>query len=296
MPDTPPAGGGAPGLPIGRGVYDVTVPITIIPTGPVSPAQKRDSALKYAKGDILAFIDSDAYPVRDWLKRALENFKDEFVAAVGGPAITPQEDNLMQRASGMVYSSYIVSGKYIYRYLPKSKRVLDDYPSCNFLVRKSIMQELGGFNTNFWPGEDTKLCLDITKRLKQKIIYDPGVLVYHHRRPLFMPHLKQIANYALHRGYFTRRYPQTSLRWQYFVPTLFLSGLIGGAVLSLALPYFAKIYLSGLYLYLSLVFIFSIYKDLRLIPLVFFGIISTHITYGFCFLKGLISRRLKEEL
>ena len=33
----------------------------IIPTGPVGPAEKRDLALKYAEGEILAFLDDDAY-------------------------------------------------------------------------------------------------------------------------------------------------------------------------------------------------------------------------------------------
>jgi len=135
-----------------------TVPIKIIPTGPVSPAQKRDIALSYAKGEILAFLDDDAYPKKDWLKNAINNFSDPRVAAVGGPAVTAENDDVKQKASGLVYSSPLVSGKYVYRYLPRKRREVDDYPSCNFLIRKSIMQALGGFNTNFWPGEDTKLC------------------------------------------------------------------------------------------------------------------------------------------
>ncbi|MCM8782429.1 MAG: glycosyltransferase, partial [Candidatus Omnitrophica bacterium] len=178
------------------------VSLSIIPTGPVSPGRKRDIALSYAKGEILAFIDDDAYPRKDWLKKAQENFSDPQVAAVGGPAITPSSDNLRQRASGIIFASYLVSGPYRYRYVPVKRRQVDDYPTCNFLVRKSIMQQAGGFATNFWPGEDTKLCLKITKKLNKKIIYDPEVVVYHHRRPLFLPHLKQVANYALHRGYF----------------------------------------------------------------------------------------------
>jgi len=273
-----------------------TVPIRIIPTGRVSPSQKRDIAMGYATGKILAFIDDDAYPTEDWLSYALENFKDENVAAVGGPAVTPQEDNIRQEASGIIYSSFLVSGKFIYRYLPKKKQEVDDYPSCNFLVLRSVMQELGGFNTNFWPGEDTKLCLDITKHLGKKIIYDPRVLVYHHRRPVFLAHLRQVANYALHRGYFAKKYPGTSLKLAYFIPTLFLFALIGGAILSLILTPIRIIYYLGLLLYLISVSIASIHKDLRLIPLVFFGIILTHLSYGFYFLRGLISKRLKEEL
>ncbi|MDI6605593.1 MAG: glycosyltransferase, partial [Candidatus Omnitrophota bacterium] len=260
------------------------VPLRIIPTGPVNPAQKRDIAIEHAKGEILGFIDDDAYPAKDWLNKAMDNFKDSNIAAAGGPAVTPPGDTFRQRASGLVYSSPIVSAKFTYRYLPKKGRYVDDYPSCNFLVRKSIMQQLGGFDTKFWPGEDTKLCLEITKKLRQKIIYDPGALVYHHRRPLFAGHLRQVASYALHRGYFARRYPETSRRSSYFIPSLFLLALVSGGFLSLlSLSPFRIVYLTAMSLYLILVSIFSISKELALIPLVFFGIILTHLTYGFYF-------------
>lgn len=252
-------------------------------------------ALRYAKGEILAFIDDDAYPQKDWLKNAVEDFRDESVAAVGGPAVTAFNDSLLQKASGKIYSSFLVSGSFIYRYLPRKRREVDDIPSCNFIIRKSVMQDLGGFNTSFWPGEDTKLCLDITKKLKKKIIYDPKVLVFHHRRPLFLPHLKQIANYGLHRGYFVKKYPETSLKFIFFLPTLFLFALLIGAGLSLLFAPLKALYLSGVFFYLFLVFIFSISKELRLIPLLFFGIILTHIAYGAYFLKGLFSENLKEE-
>ena len=273
-----------------------TVPIRIIPTGPVVPSRKRDMAVNYANGEILAFIDDDAYPRRDWLKNAIGNFSDPEVAAVGGPAITPDNDTLRQKASGLVYSSKLVSGQYAYRYSPKRKKEVDDYPSCNFLIRKSVMQELGGFKTNFWPGEDTKLCLDITQRLGKKIIYDPTVIVYHHRRNLFLPHLRQIANYALHRGYFAKGYPATSLRIAYFIPSLFLLFLCAGAVFVFFASTLKIIYLVILSLYLLLAIIFSINKELRLFPLIFMGTILTHLTYGFYFIKGLLAKSLQEEI
>ncbi|MDD5156288.1 MAG: glycosyltransferase [Candidatus Omnitrophica bacterium] len=269
--------------------------IKIIPTGRLSPPKKRDMGVKHARGRIVAFIDDDAYPDRNWLKDAVRDFEDDDVAAVGGPAVTPEDDDLRQKASGLIYASPLVSGRYVYRYLPRGKIQIEDYPTCNLLVRKSILDQVGGFNTNFWPGEDTKLCLDITKGLGKKIIYDPQVLVYHHRRRVFVPHLKQIANYGLHRGYFAKRYPDTSLKPAYFIPTIFLLALAGGAVISMFLAPLRILYFAGLSLYLALVFIFSISKYLRLLPLVFSGIILTHITYGIYFLKGLLSRKLKEE-
>ncbi len=270
--------------------------LKVIATGAMTPPQKRDIGLKYAQGRILAFIDDDAYPERNWLKNALDNFEDNEVAAVAGPAVTPVEDEPRQKASGLIYASPLVSGRYTYRYLPGKKLQVDDYPSCNLLVRKSVFQEVGGFNTNFWPGEDTKLCLDITRRLGKKIIYDPSVLVYHHRRRLFLPHLNQVASYALHRGYFIKRYPGNSLKIAYFIPTLFLLGLTSVAILSVFFLPLRIVYLCGLSLYIILVFTSSISKGLSLLALVFPGTIMTHITYGIYFLKGLLSKKLKEEL
>jgi cellulose synthase/poly-beta-1,6-N-acetylglucosamine synthase-like glycosyltransferase len=270
------------------------IPLKIIPTGNVLPGKKRDIALGHAQGQILAFLDDDAYPAKDWLKNALRYFSDEAVAAVGGPAVTPASDTLLQRASGLVYSSYAMSGSYVYRYVPRRARFVVDYPSCNFLVRAQVMRRIGGFATDFWPGEDTKFCLDIS-RLGKKIIYAPDVLVYHHRRSLFVPHLKQIASYGLHRGYFVKRYPQTSLRIAYFLPSFFTVMALAGGVFGLLYLPVKLIFLTVTFVYLSLVFIFSVSKELALIPLVFFGIISSHFSYGIYFLKGLLVKRLPEE-
>jgi len=270
--------------------------IRVIPTGSTNPGKKRDMVIKDSKGEILAFLDDDAFPKRDWLMSAIRNFDDKNVAAVCGPAVTPENDTLNQKASGLVYSSKLVSGRHIRRYAPQDKCEVDDYPSCNFLVRKEIFKQLGGFDTNFWPGEDTILCLKITKELKKKIVYDPAVLVYHHRRPLFLPHLRQIKSYALHRGYFVKRFPATSLKFSYFIPTIFVFGLISGLFL-IFMPAAKFLYLGiiGLYLILNFFDSFVRQDSLRLRVLVFFGIMLTHLTYGVYFIKGLFSRRLSDE-
>ncbi len=269
--------------------------VRIIPTGVVSPGKKRDIAVKYAKGEILAYIDDDVFPDKTWLREAVKNFADPEVAAVGGPAVTPLQDSFLQKASGRIYESIAVSGNFRYRYVPGKRQYVDDYPSCNFLVRKSVMEETGGFDTNFWPGEDTKLCLDITRKLGKKIVYDPRALVYHHRRPVFLGHLKQIASYALHRGYFVKRYPETSLKVSYFIPTLFVACLIAGAAITFLLPDARRIYYAALCAYLAAILICSLTKDIRLVPFVVIGTILSHLTYGINFLIGLLSKRLKED-
>ncbi|MEK7849683.1 MAG: glycosyltransferase [Candidatus Omnitrophota bacterium] len=270
--------------------------VRVIPTGPCLPAKKRNIGSAQAKGEILAFLDDDAYPSESWLTCALKNFEDADVAAVGGPAVTPPTEDFLRRSSGRIYESFLASGTFRYRYIKAKKRLVDDYPSCNLIVRKDIFERLGGFKTNFWPGEDTHLCLEITKRLNKKIVYDPEALVFHHRRPLFLPHLKQICSYALHRGYFVKRFPETSLRWQYFIPTVFLVWLVLGLYFAFFDNSFAYVYAGSILAY-GLFVLANVFnkRDIKMAALVTLGVFLTHICYGLYFIFGLIAPSLKEE-
>lgn len=265
----------------------------IIPTGPMGPAGKRDLALKYAEGEILAFLDDDAYPRADWLKNAVRHFSDPGVGAVGGPAVTPESDSVLQRASGAVFASRLTSSNYIYRYIPDRYREVDDFPTVNLFIRKSVFEELGGFDTGYWPGEDTKLCLDITRKLGLKIIYDPEVFVFHHRRALFGPHLKQVSRYAFQRGYFVRAFPETSLKPGYFVPSLFLFFIAAGIFFALVSKTMFAAWAGVMSLYIAALVGASVAamisnRDIAVGVITVPGIFLTHVIYGFNFLRGLL--------
>ncbi len=75
------------------------------------------------------------------------------------------------------------------RYKMKSCFESDDIHSCNFIAPKSVIVNAGGWNEKYWPGEDTLMCLAI-KKIGKKLIESSEVVVYHHRRSLFKPHLK----------------------------------------------------------------------------------------------------------
>ena len=273
------------------------------------PAEKRDLALKYAEGEILAFIDDDVYPSATWLERAVPHFSSALIAGVGGPMVTPPEDSLLEKAGGWVWASYLGSGGAgTYRCLPGKAREVDDYPTANLLVRKSDFAAVSGFDSNYWPGEDTKLCLDLTRKLGKKIIYDPGVLVYHHRRAIFKAHLRQIRGYGLHRGYFARVLPETSRRIGYFVPSLFLLFILGVPLLIISSSLFSYLlsklifygYLFTLLFYFVLLlftgfWVFRMSKDWRLGFLVIPAIVVTHAYYGIMFIKGFLSSGMKRN-
>ncbi|HIB44088.1 MAG TPA: glycosyl transferase, partial [Nitrospina sp.] len=275
--------------------------IDIIPTGPISPAQKRDIGAKKAGGLYLAFIDDDAYPQSDWLDVAnqiLISHSD--VGAIGGPGITPKNDPFWARVSGAFFLS-VTSGGFPERYVscPPCKSV-DDWPSVNLIVRKSVYELIGGFDSNYWPGEDTLFCLKIIKQAELKILYVPNLVVWHHKRPGLMKHLRQVGNYGKHRGYFVKNYPETSCRIKYFIPTLWLVFVLLGVTLSSVSPWLEWTYLVGWLAYF-IVLVFSWKEIMRFEPItIAIGatpyIFLSHLWYGGKFLEGLLSSELKRSL
>ena len=283
-------------------------PCTVLPTGKVRPAEKRNLGIQRAKGDVVAFIDDDAFPERHWIENAVKYFSNPEIGGVGGPGVTPPNDGFLARAGGRVYENVLVSGNYRYRYVGgRVLRDVDDYPSCNLFVRTSLLRAFGGYRTDFWPGEDTLLCKSIVCDMKKRIVYDPWTIVYHHRRPLFGAHLRQLGRYAFHRGYFVKRFPENSLHFSYFVPTLFviylLLLLLSLIVTPFCLPYFPHgplgewllpilfILWQPMIVYLPLVAAttFSFNPVQWLVTAL--GVFATHVWYGVRFMQGFCARR-----
>lgn len=211
--------------------------VRTIATGPVPPGVKRNIGVKNSSSAICAFIDNDAYPRIDWLTNAVKYFEDPEIGGVGGPGLTPNEDCPLQKAGGYVLSSFMV-GNLSTRYKTKSCFESDDIHSCNFIALKAVVEKAGGWNEKYWPGEDTLMCLAI-KKLGKKLIESADVVVYHHRRSLFTDHLKQISRFGEHRGFFSKKFPENSVKLTYFFPSLLMCSLLAGILLSLFFPFFA---------------------------------------------------------
>ncbi len=274
--------------------------LVVIPTGKVRPAEKRNVGIEKATGDVVAFIDDDAYPDSRWLENAVKYFSEPSIGGVGGPGVTPPGDSFLAKCGGRVYENVFVSGNYRYRYLGGRVRLdVDDYPSCNLFVSTDILRKIGGYRVDFWPGEDTLLCEAIVLGEHKRIVYDPWVLVFHHRRSLFAPHLRQLGRYGFHRGYFVKRFPATSRRPGYFVPTLFVLYLIalagffayrasiGGGSLGPLAAYASSPLLFYAVLTCLSTFSFNPFKWL----FTWMGVFLSHVWYGIQFARGLCARR-----
>ncbi len=271
---------------------------TVVASWPItSPGEKRDLAVRLATGEVVAFLDDDAYPDANWLASSLRHFADDNVAAVGGPGVTPPSSDPRQRASGWVLASFLGSGGCTYRFRPGKRRYVDDLPSMNLLVRRSDFEEAGGFRCHYWPGEDTELCRKLVSVLGKRIVYEPDALVYHHRRAVFRAHLRQQARYGLHRGHFARRFAGNSRRIAYAIPTLFTLGLLLGPFAAATYPISLLLYSAAICIYIAALLVTGAWvwhhdRDFGVVVLTVAGIFTTHIVYGLSYLKGIFSSEL----
>lgn len=268
----------------------------IISSGNVGPAEKRNLGAQRSTGEILAFLDDDSYPRKDWLTIANEAFVKPDVYALAGSTLTPQSATFLEKLSGKILESPFIAGPTMFRYKPgSSRRIIDDSPTVNLLVRKNAFLSVGGFMSEFWPGEDTKLCLDLVKKFGGGFPYEPDLIVYHHRRELLVPHLKQISRYGRQRGQFAKVFPSNSPIFPYFIPSLWVLGLFLGPIVCLFFPILWKVYFFVVRLYLNILLYEFIIKSfeqesIRAGYYVSIGMFLTHIVYGYNFIVGYIKR------
>ena len=280
--------------------YEIKLPqefqtpkIKIIETGNVIIAKKRNIGINFSDSDFYAFIDSDAYPIRDWLKNAIESFsKSREIWAVGGPNITPPREDIYKKSVGNSLKSFLISGKNSFRKKVVKNRFCYDLPSCNLIIKKEAIDVLKGFNEKFELGEDIELCTRIIKENK-KIYYSNKTIVYHHNRGLFLPFLFQRITYGL--IIFKLIKTKTSLHTlSLFTPLIFLLFLIFGAIISIFNKVIFYIWLSVVVFYLLILSIETIRYSSKIseIPLTFFSLLIGNLSPGIGSLLALFKIRI----
>jgi glycosyltransferase involved in cell wall biosynthesis len=124
------------------------------------PAKGRNNGAKYAKGDILLFLDSDIILPKYFLKKSFLEFKKRNLDAAG-VSLTPISNNLLDIFFHDIYNMY---QKLSYRFDPHISG------AC-FFVKKDIFFEVKGFNENLMIAEDHALA----RKIKSKG-YKTGIL------------------------------------------------------------------------------------------------------------------------
>jgi GT2 family glycosyltransferase len=159
----------------------------------------RNEGLRSAQGEIVAYLDADAFPTPEWPYLIALGFDGRRVGGVGGPNVPPIDDppgaQVVARSPGG----------------PVHVLVSDDraehIPGCNMAFWKSVLVEVGGFDPVYTSaGDDVDVCWKIIDR-GWEIGFAPAALVWHRRRAGLRAYLRQQRGYGEAEALVEARHP-----------------------------------------------------------------------------------------
>jgi len=174
----------------------------------------RNLGLAAATGEIVAYIDDDAYPDPHWLHYLVAAFGSEqgvvptssfslhtsSFAGVGGPNLAPPGDGLI--ADCVAHAP----GGPIHVLLTNQKA--EHIPGCNMAFRRTVLKAIGGFDPQFHvAGDDVDVCWRL-QREGWSLGFSPAALVWHHRRNSILAYWKQQRGYGKAEAMLERKWPE----------------------------------------------------------------------------------------
>ena len=154
------------------------------------PAAARNHGARQAEGHLLAFLDDDCVPRRDWLSAFARFQGDDSTAAVGGHVVNALRDDRRAVASQMLID-------YLCAYYDRGPDGAGFVTSSNLLVPHGAFVALGGFNTSFSRagGEDRDFC-DRWRAAGGRLGYARGAIVDHYHAMTLAAFWRQHFNYG----------------------------------------------------------------------------------------------------
>jgi len=102
----------------------------------------RNIGFKTARGEVIAFSDSDCVMDKDWIKNSIKYFEDEKIAAVGGPNLTPEKESSFGRAVGFVFNQALFTAGSVYARILKKTKEVESLPGCNIIFRRTALEKV----------------------------------------------------------------------------------------------------------------------------------------------------------
>ena len=160
----------------------------------------RNTGMHNAKGEILAYIDDDAYPDPDWLRYLAYAYLNSDHACIGGPNIAPSDDGFLATCVANAPGGPV--------HVLETDEIAEHVPGCNMSFRKDALMKIGGFDPVYRnAGDDVDVCWRI-QRSGRTIGFHPAAVVWHHRRNSFKAYWKQQKGYGKAEALLEAKWPE----------------------------------------------------------------------------------------
>ncbi len=150
------------------------------------PGAGRNIGVKKARGQLIAFIDSDCAAAKDWLEQGTTAIKSGYHLVGGGVANA--------NPGWISWPDYFLTFNEFMPSMPKAE--VKFMPTCNLLVTKTAWEEIDGFREDLLAGEDTLFCYAAARNYR--LLFEPRVVVYHHNREEWEKFLHHHHNFGRH--------------------------------------------------------------------------------------------------
>src|SRR5437588_1307260 len=148
----------------------------------------RNTGAAAAKGDVLAYTDSDCMADVDWLYHLIGTLVSGDYSGVGGPNITPPARNWIQACVAAAPGGP--------NHVLLTDTVAEHIPGCNMAFYRWAFQGVGGFDPEYRKaGDDVDFCWRI-QQAGWVIAFSPTAIVWHYRRFTLRAFLKQQDGYG----------------------------------------------------------------------------------------------------
>jgi glycosyltransferase involved in cell wall biosynthesis len=175
-------------------------PVTLITTENRGLSNARNTGLEAATGEIVAYLDSDAFPDPQWLKYLAWAFIDSDYAGIGGPNLAPPglglDADCFDNAPGGPAHVLV------------DDREAEHIPGCNMAFRRKKLLAIRGFDPALRiAGDDVDICWRLQER-GWKLGFSPAAVVWHHRRTTLRSYWKQQRGYGRAEALLERKWPE----------------------------------------------------------------------------------------